>query len=73
MDGNLHEGWMNKRTSSQITLAGGVALKEDDFVNYKLDLNKEEIESGDTVFCWRGWAGGNNKENKTEMITKTQH
>ena len=51
LDGNLHEGWMNKRTSSQITLAGGVALKEDDFVNYKLDLNKEGIESGDTVFC----------------------
>ena len=47
----MGEGWMNKRTSSQITLAGGVALKEDDFVNYKLDLNKEGIESGDTVFC----------------------
>lgn len=44
MDEGLHEGWKN---NPSILAVGIAAVKEDNFVNYKLDLNREGIGSGD--------------------------
>lgn len=47
---DLDKGWKNSQTILA-AIAGVAAGKADNFVNYKLDLNREGIGSGDIIFC----------------------
>lgn len=50
---------MEEQKKSQNTLAAVArvaALKKEDFVNYKLDLNREGIENEGIIFYRRWWA-----------------
>lgn len=50
MGEDRHEGWKNGQS---ILAAGMAAITEDNFVNYKLDVNQEGIGSGDIIFFRR--------------------
>lgn len=70
MDEDLHEGW---KKSQSISVAGVAAVKEDNFVNYKLDLNREGFEV-ETLLSSEdnGQSKTTKKISKTEMIMETQ-
>lgn len=57
-----YEGW---KTSQNIlaAIAEVAAGKADNFVNYKLGLNREEIGSGDIIFC-RNMMGRGEQQSK---------